>query len=40
MATAIFLGFLMLVFLVSVGLQLLGHHVGAGWRARGHDRSR
>jgi hypothetical protein len=35
MATAIFLGFLMLVFLVSVGLQLLGHHVGAGWRARG-----
>ena len=28
MATAIFLGFLMLVFLVSVGLQLLGHHVG------------
>src|SRR6478609_2157859 len=34
MATVIFLAFLMLVFLVSVGLQLLGHHVGAGWRAR------
>ncbi|SRR6266496_2846714 len=35
MATAIFLAFLMLVFLASVGLQLLGHHVGLVWRARG-----
>src|SRR4051812_28233039 len=35
MATAIFLAFLMLVFLASVGLQLLGHHIGLVWRARG-----
>jgi len=35
MATAIFLAFLMMIFLASVGLQLLGHHVGAHWRARG-----
>jgi len=35
MATAIFLAFLMVVFLASVGLQLLGHHVGAGWRTHG-----
>lgn len=35
MATAIFLAFLMLIFLASVGLQLLGRHVGASWRAHG-----
>jgi hypothetical protein len=35
MATAIFLVFLMVLFLTSVGLQLLGHHVGARWRAHG-----
>jgi uncharacterized membrane protein YeiB len=35
MATTIFLAFLMLVFLAGVGLQLLGHHVGTGWRTRG-----
>jgi hypothetical protein len=35
MATGIFLAFLMVIFLASIGLQLLGHHVGASWRARG-----
>jgi len=35
MATGIFLAFLMVIFLASIGLQLLGHHVGLGWRARG-----
>lgn len=37
MATAIFLGFLMVVFLASVGLQLLGHHVGSRWRTHGME---
>jgi hypothetical protein len=35
MATAIFLGFLMVIFLSSIGFQLLGHHAGMRWRARG-----
>jgi uncharacterized membrane protein YeiB len=34
-ATAIFLAFLVVVFLFSVGFQILGHHVGARWRAHG-----
>jgi hypothetical protein len=34
-ATAIFLSFLMVVFLCSIGFQLLGHHVGRRWRTRG-----
>lgn len=35
MATVIFLVFLMMLFLASVGLQLLGHHVGVRWRTHG-----
>lgn len=35
MATLIFLGFLVVVFLSSIGFQLLGHHAGQRWRTRG-----
>jgi uncharacterized membrane protein YeiB len=35
LATAIFFVFLVAVFLFSVGFQLLGHHIGARWRAQG-----
>jgi hypothetical protein len=35
LATAIFFLFLVVVFLFSVGFQLLGHHVGTEWRALG-----
>jgi len=37
MATLIFLAFLVVVFLASIGFQLLGHHAGRRWRARGVD---
>jgi hypothetical protein len=35
LATAIFFVFLVVVFLFSVGFQLLGHHIGTQWRANG-----
>jgi hypothetical protein len=37
-ATAIFLAFLVLLFLGAVGCQLLGYRLGTGWRNRGNDR--